>query len=66
MWPQKLWQPTSIIAISATPAAYGIGYTAPAALGAALANKGTGRITVSIQGDGDLMCCPGVAVDCRA
>ena len=38
----------------------GVGYTAPASLGAALANKEHGRITVSFNGDGDLMMSPGV------
>ena len=58
MWPQKLWHADKHHNYIGDAGAYGIGYTAPASLGAALANKGTGRITVSIQGDGDLMCCP--------
>ena len=58
MWPQKLWRADKHHNYIGDAGAYGIGYTAPASLGAALANKGTGRITVSIQGDGDLMCCP--------
>src|SRR6201999_3724271 len=57
-WPQKLWQADKHHRYIGDAGAYGIGYTAPASLGAALANKGTGRLTVSIQGDGDLMCCP--------
>jgi acetolactate synthase-1/2/3 large subunit len=39
---------------------YGVGYGAPAAVGAALANKKHGRLTVNIQNDGDLMYAPGV------
>ena len=39
---------------------YGVGYGAPAAVGAALANRDLGRFSVSIQGDGDLMYAPGV------
>ena len=39
---------------------YGIGYSAPATAGAALANKKHGRLTVSINGDGDFMCSPGM------
>ena len=31
----------------------GVGYGAPAAIGAALANKKHGRLSVTIQGDGD-------------
>jgi thiamine pyrophosphate-dependent acetolactate synthase large subunit-like protein len=37
-----------------------MGYGAPAAVGAALANKKHGRLTVNIQTDGDLMYAPGV------
>ena len=37
----------------------GIGYGAPAAAGAALANRKYGRLTVNIQDDGDLMYAPG-------
>jgi thiamine pyrophosphate-dependent acetolactate synthase large subunit-like protein len=38
----------------------GIGYGAPAAVGAALANRKHGRLSVNIQNDGDLMYAPGV------
>jgi len=38
----------------------GIGYGAPGSVGAALANRQHGRLSVSIQGDGDLMYAPGV------
>src|SRR5437667_3320912 len=38
----------------------GIGYGAPASVGAALANRGHGRFAVAIQTDGDLMYAPGV------
>ncbi len=37
-----------------------MGYNAPASIGAALANRKHGRLTVNIQGDGDLMYAPGV------
>jgi thiamine pyrophosphate-dependent acetolactate synthase large subunit-like protein len=40
--------------------AAGIGYGAPASVGAALANKKHGRLSVSIQCDGDLNFAPGV------
>jgi thiamine pyrophosphate-dependent acetolactate synthase large subunit-like protein len=39
---------------------YGEGYGAPAATGAALANRKHGRLTVNIQNDGDLMYSNGV------
>jgi acetolactate synthase-1/2/3 large subunit len=38
----------------------GVGYGAPAAVGGALANKKHGRISVNIQGDGDMLYAPGV------
>jgi thiamine pyrophosphate-dependent acetolactate synthase large subunit-like protein len=38
----------------------GVGYGAPAAVGAALANKKHGRLSVNIQGDGDLLYAPAV------
>ncbi|HET9269917.1 MAG TPA: thiamine pyrophosphate-dependent enzyme [Vicinamibacterales bacterium] len=38
----------------------GVGYGAPAAIGAALANKKRGRLSVTIQGDGDFLYAPGV------
>src|SRR5437870_1421357 len=39
---------------------YGVGYAAPASVGAALANRDLGRISVCFQPDGDLMYAPGV------
>ena len=39
---------------------YGVGYGAPASVGAALANRDLGRFSVNIQSDGDLMYAPGV------
>ncbi len=57
-WPQKLWHADKHHRYIGDAGAYGIGYAAPATLGAALANKKHGRLTVSIQGDGDMMCCP--------
>jgi thiamine pyrophosphate-dependent acetolactate synthase large subunit-like protein len=38
----------------------GIGYGSPAAVGAAIANKKHGRLTINIQSDGDMMYAPGV------
>jgi benzoylformate decarboxylase/acetolactate synthase-1/2/3 large subunit len=40
--------------------AQGVGYCAPGSLGAALANKSKGILTVTFQPDGDLMYSPGV------
>jgi acetolactate synthase-1/2/3 large subunit len=38
----------------------GVGYNLPASVGAALANRKYGRLSVSVQGDGDFMYAPGV------
>ncbi|HWP85798.1 MAG TPA: thiamine pyrophosphate-binding protein, partial [Terriglobia bacterium] len=38
----------------------GVGYGAPASVGAALANRKYGRLSICIQNDGDLMYAPGV------
>jgi acetolactate synthase-1/2/3 large subunit len=40
--------------------AAGIGYNAPASVGAALANRKHGRLSINIQNDGDLMYAPGI------
>jgi thiamine pyrophosphate-dependent acetolactate synthase large subunit-like protein len=40
--------------------AQGVGYAAPGAVGAALANRDRGIITVTLQPDGDLCYAPGV------
>jgi acetolactate synthase-1/2/3 large subunit len=54
-YPHRLWnidKPHNWIGGSG---AQGVGYNAPAALGAALANKGTGRVTAAIIGDGEMI-----------
>src|SRR5437667_4527614 len=59
-WPTRLWDFTKHYQFIGGHGAYGIGYGAPAAGGAALANKKYGRLTVNIQSDGDLNYAPGV------
>lgn len=59
-WPDRLWPMERKYHYNGSSAGGGIGYNAPAALGAALANRKYGRFTVNIQCDGDLMYCPGV------
>ena len=59
-WPLKLWDVTKHYHYIGWSGAYGIGYGAPAAVGAALANKKHGRLSVNIQCDGDLNYAPGV------
>jgi thiamine pyrophosphate-dependent acetolactate synthase large subunit-like protein len=59
-WPIKLWNFDKYYQFIGGSGGYGVGYGAPAAVGAALANKKHGRISVNIQCDGDLMYAPGV------
>jgi acetolactate synthase-1/2/3 large subunit len=59
-WPQRLWTFDKHYQYLGTAGGYGIGYGAPAAVGAALANRKYGRLSVNIQNDGDLMYAPGV------
>lgn len=59
-WPQRLWSFDKYHQYIGGQGGYGIGYGAPAAVGAALANRKYGRLSVNIQCDGDLMYAPGV------
>jgi len=59
-WPTRLWDFTKHYQFIGGHGAYGIGYGAPAAVGAALANRKYGRLSVNIQSDGDLNYAPGV------
>jgi acetolactate synthase I/II/III large subunit len=59
-WPLRLWNFDKHHQYIGSSGGFGVGYGAPAALGAALANKKHGRLTVTIQNDGDLMYAPGV------
>ena len=59
-WPLRLWTFDKHYQYIGGPGGYGVGYVAPASVGAALANRKHGRLTVSIQDDGDLMFGPGV------
>jgi acetolactate synthase-1/2/3 large subunit len=59
-WPQRLWDMTRHHHYIGAEGGYGVGYGAPAAVGAAIAHRDAGRIAVAIQTDGDLMCQPGV------
>jgi acetolactate synthase-1/2/3 large subunit len=58
-WPLRLWKFDKYYHYLGGPGGYGIGYGAPAAVGAAFANKDRGRISINIQQDGDLMMGPG-------
>jgi acetolactate synthase I/II/III large subunit len=59
-WPLRLWSFDKHHQYIGAEGGYGVGYGAPASVGAALANRKYGRLTVSIQNDGDLMFAPGV------
>ncbi len=59
-WPLRLWAFDKHYQFIGGPGGYGVGYGAPAAVGAALANQKHGRLSVNIQCDGDLMYAPGV------
>ena len=59
-WPLRLWNFDKFHQYIGSSGGFGVGYGAPAALGAALANRKYGRLTVTIQNDGDLMYAPGV------
>ncbi len=59
-WPQRLWAINKHHQFNGGSGGYGVGYTAPASVGAALAHRAHGRLSVALQGDGDLMCAPGV------
>jgi acetolactate synthase-1/2/3 large subunit len=58
-WPRRLWNFDKVYRWIGSSGGAGVGYNAPASLGAALANRKYGRLSVSIQGDGDLMFAPG-------
>jgi thiamine pyrophosphate-dependent acetolactate synthase large subunit-like protein len=59
-WAQRLWRFDQHHQYIGGSGGAGVGYGAPAALGAAVANKKYGRLSVNIQNDGDLMYAPGV------
>jgi len=59
-WPRRLWPMQKYYHWLGASGGYGVGYGAPASVGAALANRDLGRFSVSIQSDGDLMYAPGV------
>ncbi|MEY3427817.1 MAG: Acetolactate synthase [Pseudomonadota bacterium] len=58
-WARKLWPTTQYHQMLGGSGGQGVGYGLPASVGAALANKALGRITVNFQPDGDLLYAPG-------
>jgi len=59
-WPHDLWQIDRHYQHIGSSGGAGVGYGAPAAVGAALAHRDAGRIAVNFQADGDMMYVPGV------
>jgi acetolactate synthase I/II/III large subunit len=59
-WSARLWPATEHYNFLGHSGAAGVGQMAPAAVGAALANRDKGIVTAVIQPDGDLMYAPGV------
>lgn len=57
--PSRLWSVDTVYRTAGGGGAYGVGYSAPGSVGAALANRKYGRFSVAIQTDGDLMYAPG-------
>jgi len=54
-WPLRLWDMNKHYQYIGGRGGEGMGYGMPGTVGAALANKKYGRLTVNIQGDGDMM-----------
>ncbi len=59
-WPKRLWPTSRFHHMLGGSGAAGVGYSAPGAVGAALANRDRGILTVTLQPDGDLCYAPGV------
>jgi thiamine pyrophosphate-dependent acetolactate synthase large subunit-like protein len=59
-WPLRLWDFDKHYQYIGGSGAEAVGYMAPATVGAALANKKHGRLSIAIQTDGDLMVANGV------
>jgi acetolactate synthase-1/2/3 large subunit len=59
-WPQRLWTMDKPYQFIGDGGGMGIGYAASASVGAALANRSHGRLTVALQPDGDLLMTIGV------
>ena len=59
-WESRLWNIERHYQTNGTSGAYGQGYGASSAVGAALAHREHGRLPICITGDGDTMYVPGV------
>ena len=59
-WARALWPARKYHQMLGGSGGQGVGYAAPGAVGAALANRDKGLLSVTFQPDGDLMYSPGV------
>jgi len=59
-WPNRLWTIDKHYQYIGGQGAGGMGYGAPASVGAALANRKYGRLSINVQTDGDFNYSPGV------
>jgi benzoylformate decarboxylase/acetolactate synthase-1/2/3 large subunit len=57
-WPRRLWPMRDETSYLGRSGGEGLGYGMPASLGAALAQRDSGRLVVDVQADGDLMYTP--------
>jgi acetolactate synthase-1/2/3 large subunit len=58
-WPHDLWTIDRHYQYIGDSGGAGVGYGAPAAVGAALAHRAHGRLAINVQPDGDMMYVPG-------
>jgi acetolactate synthase-1/2/3 large subunit len=58
-WARKLWPTTEFHQMLGGSGGQGVGYSLPGAVGAALANRDKGLLSVTFQPDGDLLYAPG-------
>lgn len=59
-WARRLWPLEKSYQYIGGSGGAGLGYGAPAAVGAALAHRAEGRLPINVQRDGDMMYVPGV------
>lgn len=58
-WARRLWPTTEFHQMLGGSGGQGVGYSLPGAVGAALANRDKGLLSVTFQPDGDLLYAPG-------
>lgn len=57
-WARRLWDFNKAGQYLGNSGGAGLGYGMPASVGAALANRGSGRLCIDLQADGDFFFCP--------